>query len=56
MSQVSSRRGSTRSLEALTRLSERRLVRSEPQLGFSVVPLDRDGLEDLTRAQVEIEP
>jgi DNA-binding GntR family transcriptional regulator len=93
MSQVSSRRGSTRSLEvydeirsdimstrippgtrlkvgplcerfgvslsvvreALTRLSEQRLVRSEPQLGFSVVPLDRDGLEDLTRVRVEIE-
>jgi DNA-binding GntR family transcriptional regulator len=41
--------------EALTRLSEQRLVRSEPQLGFSVVPLDRDGLEDLTRIRVEIE-
>ena len=93
MSQVNSRRGSTRSLEvydeirsdimstriapgtrlkvgplcerfgvslsvvreALTRLSEQRLVRSEPQFGFSVVPLDRDGLEDLTRVRVEIE-
>jgi DNA-binding GntR family transcriptional regulator len=93
MSQVSSRRGSTRSLEvhdvirsdimstrippgtrlkvgplcerfgvslsvvreALTRLSEQRLVRSEPHLGFSVVPLDRDGLVDLTRVRVEIE-
>lgn len=93
MSQVSSRRGSTRSLEvydeirsdimstrippgtrlkvgplcerfgvslsvvreALTRLSEQRLVRSEPQFGFSVVPLDRDGLEDLTRVRAEIE-
>jgi DNA-binding GntR family transcriptional regulator len=41
--------------EALTRLSGQRLVRSEPQLGFSVVPLDRDGLEDLTRVRVEIE-
>jgi DNA-binding GntR family transcriptional regulator len=93
MSQVSSRRGSTRSLEvydeirsdimstrippgarlkvgplcerfgvslsvvreALTRLSEQGLVRSEPQLGFSAVPLDRDSLEDLTRVRVEIE-
>ncbi|WP_194891477.1 GntR family transcriptional regulator [Catenulispora pinisilvae] len=41
--------------EALTRLSEQRLVRSEPQLGFTVVPLDRAGLEDLTRVRVEIE-
>lgn len=41
--------------EALTRLSEQRLVRSEPQLGFSVAPLDRAGLEDLTRVRVEIE-
>ena len=41
--------------EALTRLSEQRLVRSEPQLGFSVVPLDREGLEDLTRVRVEVE-
>jgi len=93
MSQMSSRRGSTRALEvydvirsdimstrippgtrlkvgplcerfgvslsvvreALTRLSEQGLARSEPQLGFSVVPLDRDGLVDLTRVRVEIE-
>ncbi|MEY9862855.1 DNA-binding GntR family transcriptional regulator [Catenulispora sp. GAS73] len=41
--------------EALTRLSEQRLVRSEPQLGFSVPPLDRAGLEDLTAVRVEIE-
>ncbi len=41
--------------EALTRLSEQRLVRSEPQLGFSVVPLDREGLEDLTNVRVEVE-
>ncbi|MBS2531367.1 GntR family transcriptional regulator [Catenulispora sp. NF23] len=41
--------------EALTRLSEQRLVRSEPQLGFSVLPLDRAGLEDLTGVRVEIE-
>lgn len=41
--------------EALTRLSEQRLVRSEPQLGFTVVPLDRDGLLDLTNVRVEIE-
>ncbi|GHH87425.1 GntR family transcriptional regulator [Streptomyces sulfonofaciens] len=41
--------------EALTRLSEQRLVRSEPQLGFSVVPLDRAGLLDLTNVRVELE-
>jgi DNA-binding GntR family transcriptional regulator len=41
--------------EALTRLSEQRLVRSEPQLGFTVTPLDRDGLLDLTDVRVELE-
>jgi len=32
--------------EALTRLSEQRVVRSEPRLGFSVVPIDREGGPD----------
>lgn len=41
--------------EALTRLSAEGLVRSEPQLGFSVIPLDRAGLLDLTNLRVEIE-
>jgi DNA-binding GntR family transcriptional regulator len=41
--------------EALTRLSEQRLVRSEPQMGFTVVPLDRDELLDLTNVRVELE-
>jgi DNA-binding GntR family transcriptional regulator len=41
--------------EALTRLAAQGLVRSEPQLGFSVVPLDRAGLMDLTEVRVEIE-
>jgi DNA-binding GntR family transcriptional regulator len=41
--------------EALTRLTAQGLVRSEPQLGFSVVPLDRAGLMDLTEVRVELE-
>lgn len=41
--------------EALTSLAAQGLVRSEPQLGFSVVPLDRAGLIDLTEVRVEIE-
>lgn len=41
--------------EALTRLAEQRLVRSEPQLGFSVAPLDREGLIDLTNVRVQVE-
>jgi DNA-binding GntR family transcriptional regulator len=41
--------------EALTRLAEQRLVRSEPQLGFTVIPLDREGLLDLTEVRVQIE-
>jgi len=41
--------------EALTRLSEQRVVRSEPRLGFSVVPIDREGLEDLTKVRVQVE-
>ncbi|MFE2716512.1 GntR family transcriptional regulator [Streptomyces mirabilis] len=41
--------------EALTRLSAEGLVRSEPQLGFSVIPLDRPGLVDLTNVRVELE-
>jgi DNA-binding GntR family transcriptional regulator len=41
--------------EALTRLAEQRLVRSEPQLGFSVIQIDRAGLIDLTNVRVEVE-
>lgn len=41
--------------EALTRLSQQQFVRSQPNLGFSVVPLDREGLIDLTEVRVEIE-
>ena len=41
--------------EALTRLAEQRLVVSLPQLGFTVVPVDRAGLIDLTNVRVEIE-
>jgi len=40
--------------EALTRLSSSAWS-LEPQLGFSVLPLDRAGLEDLTGVRVEIE-
>lgn len=41
--------------EALTRLAEQRLVVSLPQFGFTVVPVDRSGLIDLTNVRVEIE-
>lgn len=41
--------------EALTRLAEQRLVRSEPQLGFSVIEVDRDEFIDLIRVRVQIE-
>jgi DNA-binding GntR family transcriptional regulator len=41
--------------EALARLAEQGLVRFEPQAGFSVVSLDRDGLVDLTNVRVEVE-
>ena len=41
--------------EALTRLSEQRLVRSVSQLGFTVVPLSVDDLRDLTSVRIDIE-
>jgi DNA-binding GntR family transcriptional regulator len=41
--------------EALTRLVEQRLVVSEPQLGFTVVPVDSRSLRELTELRVEIE-
>ncbi|WP_327129350.1 GntR family transcriptional regulator [Streptomyces sp. NBC_01727] len=41
--------------EALTRLTEQRLVRSVPQLGFTVVTLDRASLIDLTEVRVQLE-
>ncbi|WP_166459727.1 GntR family transcriptional regulator [Amycolatopsis pithecellobii] len=41
--------------EALTRLTEQRLVRSVPQVGFTVRPLDRSGLLDLTNVRVHLE-
>jgi DNA-binding GntR family transcriptional regulator len=41
--------------EALRRLSGEHLVVAEPQLGFSVVPLDLEDLQDLTRVRILIE-
>lgn len=41
--------------EALTRLAEQGLVRSAPQLGFTVVSLSVEELEDLTRVRTDIE-
>lgn len=41
--------------EALTRLTEQRLVRSVPQLGFTVATLDRESLIDLTEVRVQLE-
>ena len=41
--------------EALTRLSEQRLVRSVSQLGFTVVPLSADDLRDLTSVRIDVE-
>jgi DNA-binding GntR family transcriptional regulator len=41
--------------EALTRLVEQRIVVSRPQLGFTVVPVDRQRLEELTELRAEIE-
>jgi DNA-binding GntR family transcriptional regulator len=41
--------------EALTRLTEQGLVVAEPQVGFSVVPLDIGDLRDLTRVRILIE-
>lgn len=41
--------------EALTRLSEQRLVRSVSQLGFTVVPLSVADLIDLTSVRIDVE-
>jgi len=41
--------------EALTRLTEQRLVRSVPQYGFTVATLDRASLIDLTEVRVQLE-
>lgn len=41
--------------EALTRLAEQGLVKSTPQLGFTVTPLSVDELADLTEVRIEIE-
>ncbi|WP_030910040.1 GntR family transcriptional regulator [Streptomyces sp. NRRL F-5126] len=41
--------------EALTRLSEQRLVRAAPQQGFSVVTVSLGDLDQLTEARIEIE-
>jgi DNA-binding GntR family transcriptional regulator len=41
--------------EALTRLSEQGLVRWQPQIGFTVVPLSVADLTDLTTTRVDIE-
>ncbi len=41
--------------EALSRLAEQGLVRSAPQLGFTVMPLSLDDLTDLTRVRIDIE-
>lgn len=41
--------------EALTRLTEQDLVRSQPHQGFQVTPLSAEDLTDLTAARVAIE-
>ncbi|MBD0424630.1 GntR family transcriptional regulator [Streptomyces sp. TRM S81-3] len=41
--------------EALVRLAEQGLVRSEPHQGFVVTPLSREQLWELTEARVELE-
>lgn len=41
--------------EALSRLSEQGLVVAEPQVGYHVPPVSREGLIDLTLARCEIE-
>lgn len=41
--------------EALTRLAEQGLLRSTPQLGFTVTPLSMEDLADLTRVRIDIE-
>jgi DNA-binding GntR family transcriptional regulator len=42
--------------EALARLSEQGLVRSQPQVGFQVAPISPGELAELTEARVELEP
>jgi DNA-binding GntR family transcriptional regulator len=42
--------------EALTRLGEQGLVLSQPQQGFSVLPLSREDLLDLTSVRLDLEP
>lgn len=41
--------------EALTRLTEQGLVRSEPQLGFQVTPISVEDLSDLTWVRIQVE-
>lgn len=41
--------------EALTRIAEQGLARSEPQLGFSVVPVSIEDLQELTDLRCDIE-
>ncbi|MCI9889528.1 FCD domain-containing protein [Micrococcales bacterium 31B] len=41
--------------EALTRLVEQGLARSEPRIGFRVTPLSRVDLDDLTRVRCDLE-
>jgi DNA-binding GntR family transcriptional regulator len=41
--------------EALSRLAEQGLVRTEPQLGYRVTPLSLDDLEDLTTTRCAVE-
>lgn len=41
--------------EALTRIAEQGLARSEPQLGFSVVPVSVGDLQELTELRCDIE-
>lgn len=41
--------------EALTRLGEQGLVRSQPQQGFQVMPISREDLLDLTNTRRDIE-
>jgi DNA-binding GntR family transcriptional regulator len=41
--------------EALTRLAEQGLVVSQPQIGFTVTPISREDLLDLTSVRLDIE-
>lgn len=41
--------------EALTRLAEQGLVVSQPQIGFTVTPISREDLLDLTAVRLDIE-